>query len=812
MSLDKYQQAWKAEASQVQVTFDADLLSKEVQQSHDTFRSMIFWRDVREVGTSLVMIPIWFVMGIGMSLPWTWYLTVPALLWIAGFMLVDRRRHPQRPSDPGEPLLFYVKESRAQVEHQIWLLRNVFWWYLLPPSISIMAFFTNVAWDSSESWLGFIFVAGFEGIFLFLLYGWVYRLNQRAVRDQLEPRRIDLQKLITYLEGESPAEDSSEMIDIVSALSGTDGNAGLSPNWARWAENWNRIIPSWREVAIILVPTLVGASLGFRFPLTDMGPVFFQSVVAAVIPFEIAFFGLWYLSYRRHKEHPFSGKGSVRLNTPAIVTIVMITVISTLAFAAIFSCFRELMSRRGPGLDDISAFVDDDIKHIDTWLQSLTDSSYPSLSAVVVRDGEIVYQGAVGFEDIEIRRPATARTQYHVASVTKVFTASLAVMLHEQGVIDLDQAAASYLPNDVRISTTPELGATITLRQLASHTSGLPSGVPGQVQSVEGRYELEPQRLYDHLASVELISNPGDGKEYSNLGFGLLGHVLERAANKPIDRLLQEMLCDPLQLNNTAIEGDAKLHPATGYARKSRGGAVQTRSLQERLAGSGGLVTTTEDLGKFLIAQMKPGVFSNEMLGQLHTETKLPSGSPSGTALGWSVKSIDGVGRILEKNGSRSNCSAWIGFSPEDGVGVAVVTNCGGPIVDPIGRKLLERSISLSQRKLVTKDGYAKVAPYTGVRWENGRPIVRVHDRWTPLVSIDGIPIDRIMDFANQEYGEIAHKRFAEDLVEVLSTMGHEPKWELTLGLESTSGQVEQLPIRMTEQNRKLAQKYLRDR
>ena len=294
------------------------------------------------------------------------------------------------------------------------------------------------------------FVAGVEGIFLFLLYGWVYRLNQRAVRDQLEPRRIDLQKLITYLEGESHIEDANEMMDIVSALSGTDGNAGLSPNWARWAENWNRIIPSWREVAIILVPTLVGASLGFRFPLTDMGPVFFQSVVAAVIPFEIAFFGLWYLSYRRHKEHPLSGKGSVRPNTPAIVTIVMITVISILAFAAVFSCFRELTSRRGPGLDDISAFVDDDIEHIDTWLQSLTDSFYPSLSAVVVRDGEVVYQGAVGIEDIKSQQPATSRTQYHVASVTKVFTASLAVMLHEQGVINLDQTAVTYLPKDVR--------------------------------------------------------------------------------------------------------------------------------------------------------------------------------------------------------------------------------------------------------------------------------------------------------------------------------------------------------------------------
>ena len=377
-------------------------------------------------------------------------------------------------------------------------------------------------------------------------------------------------------------------------------------------------------------------------------------------------------------------------------------------------------------------------------------------------------------------------------------------MLHEQGVVDLDQTAVTYLPKGVRISTTPELGATITLRQLASHTSGLPRGVPGQVQSVEGRYELEPQRLYDHLANVELISNPGDGKEYSNLGFGLLGHVLERAANKPLDRLLKEMLCDPLQLDSTAIEGDAKLRPATGYARKSRGGAVETHSLKERLAGSGGLVTTTEDLGKFLMAQMEPGVFTNEMLDQLHTETKLSSGSPSGTALGWSVGWIDEVGRILEKNGGRSNCSAWIGFSPEYGVGVAVVTNCGGPDVDPIGRKLLERSIPLSRRKLVTKDGYAKVAPYTGVRWENEQPVVCVQDRWSPLVSINDIPIARIMEFANKEYGGTARKRFAEDLVEVLSKMGHEPDWHVTLGLKTQDGQVEQLQVLMTEENRNL--------
>ena len=84
------------------------------------------------------------------------------------------------------------------------------------------------------------------------------------------------------------------------------------------------------------------------------------------------------------------------------------------------------------------------------------------------------------------------------------------------------------------------------------------------------------------------------------------------------------------------------------------------------------------------------------------------------------------------------------------------------------------------------------------------RSIVRVRGKWFPLVSIDGIPIDRIMEFAHKEFGEKARKRLAEDLVEVLSTMGHEPDWKVTLGLETQDGQVKQLQTLMTEDNRDL--------
>ena len=131
-------------------------------------------------------------------------------------------------------------------------------------------------------------------------------------------------------------------------------------------------------------------------------------------------------------------------------------------------------SPRAPEFDDVSAFDEADLTLVDKWLEQQTElCKYPSLGVAVVRDGEIVYQGVFGFEDIKSGKEATLQTQYNVASVTNVFTASLAVMLHEQGLVDLDQPVVKYLPDNVSISTTPKLGATITLRQLASHTSGL---------------------------------------------------------------------------------------------------------------------------------------------------------------------------------------------------------------------------------------------------------------------------------------------------------------------------------------------------
>src|SRR4051794_37330845 len=108
---------------------------------------MIFWRGFCEVGGAGVMGPVWVCIGLGLSLSWAWYLGVPAFIWVAAYLVVDRIRHQQKPIEPGEPLVKSATESLRQVEHQIWLLRNVFWWYIPPFVIPELAFFGDVAWS-----------------------------------------------------------------------------------------------------------------------------------------------------------------------------------------------------------------------------------------------------------------------------------------------------------------------------------------------------------------------------------------------------------------------------------------------------------------------------------------------------------------------------------------------------------------------------------------------------------------------------------------------------------------------------------------
>jgi hypothetical protein len=205
MNPDELKQAWQTQTSQSHLTIDAELLLNEIRRNQKNFSAMIFWRDFREVGVSLLMTPLWIYLGLRMSLPWTWYLAVPAMLWIACYMLVDRWRHKGPAPQPGEPLRQRVESLLAEVAHQIRLLRNVFWWYLLPLLIPMLAFFGQVAWQQrSGGWLTAVSLAIVVAIVL-IVFASIYWLNQKAVGSELEPRRQELETMLASLRDETPS-------------------------------------------------------------------------------------------------------------------------------------------------------------------------------------------------------------------------------------------------------------------------------------------------------------------------------------------------------------------------------------------------------------------------------------------------------------------------------------------------------------------------------------------------------------------------------------------------------------------------------
>ncbi len=196
---DELKQAWQSQTSSQRLTLDAGLVLNEVRRNERQFAAMIYSRDVREVGVALLLVPVWIYFGIRFSHHWSWYLTIPTLLWIAVFMIVDRLRQRRRRRGPGDTLRSSIESSLAQVEHQIWLLRNVFWWYLLPPFAAMMVWPAHLAWKTRDH--GLQSLAEFVAIsIVYILVGWfVYWLNQYAVRKQLEPRRQELQALLRSL-------------------------------------------------------------------------------------------------------------------------------------------------------------------------------------------------------------------------------------------------------------------------------------------------------------------------------------------------------------------------------------------------------------------------------------------------------------------------------------------------------------------------------------------------------------------------------------------------------------------------------------
>ena len=815
------QMMWQAEAGRADVRRSIDSLIEVAEARGKAFRRMIDFRDFREIGISVILIPAWIWLGMRTDQPWTWYLTLGGILWTALYQIWVRQKQKRLAErvPPNATFIESLQEDRRQVQHQIDHLRGVAWWYLLPYGIPLSIYFLHVSWNLADTWIEILTGAGGSILFVVVLYAVIYWINQKAVQVQLQPQRETLDRMIAELRGGVSEE----------GLAGAKAEMDAAAEPLSWSQNWNRIIPTWTIACLNYAVTAIGFGLGACLPDARDFPTWFNEMMGAVIAFEIVFFGNWWWQSRRAKDVrqkeigvPHSPKPQ-SLKAPAIAVLCLLAAIVLPVFYFLFFRFPGAKSRSaapapaliGSAIDPID---DSDFGGVDAYLSELAEASYPSLSVALVRGGHIEYVKSFGMADFTEKRPATPQTPYHTASVTKVFTATVAAILHDQGVIDLDSPVVNHLPEGVRIGRNPQWGEHITLRQLASHTSGLPHGVPGPVQSEKHVYALEPDKLFTQLPNVRMIAKPGEVEAYSNLGYGLLGHALERATGKSLDALIRERLGDPLGMTQTFIpqtDSDPQRVAtiATGYQSFLGFRRRHAHSVQSRMAGSGGLASSAEDLAKFLIANMRGGSLPVAVCELTQTATSIGGGGVADTGLGWSLRTRAPIGPVIKKNGGRSNTSAWIGFSPEHDVGVVVVANIGDPPVDPIGYELLTAMIPIESRPLIFDGEHAKVTPFSAIRWnDRGAPVMRVGSTWFELTRVDGVGVADILAFANRQYGEKARMRFSEDLVQVMFEMGHPIKWKVPLGYIRDDGTEGTLRLMMSAEKRSRSRDYNRER
>ncbi len=285
-------------------------------------------------------------------------------------------------------------------------------------------------------------------------------------------------------------------------------------------------------------------------------------------------------------------------------------------------------------------------------------------------------------------------TVFEIGSATKVFTSLLLADMVCRGEVALGDPVSKYLPKTVKMPSRE--GREITLLDLATHTSALPrlptNFSPTDNQNPYADYTVD--NMYAFLSGCKLTRNIGEKYEYSNLGAGLLGHVLALRAGTDFESLVATRICKPLGMTSTsiALTPDMKKRLALGHDQSLS--EVKNWDLNT-LAGAGAIRSTVKDMLRFVEANM--GKTKTDLLDAMNLQqaTRAEAGAPNmSIALGW--HKIPSFGEeVVWHNGQTGGYHSFIGFDKKRGVGVVVLANAALDI-DDIGRHLLDRRYPLN--------------------------------------------------------------------------------------------------------------------
>lgn len=333
----------------------------------------------------------------------------------------------------------------------------------------------------------------------------------------------------------------------------------------------------------------------------------------------------------------------------------------------------------------------------ESYLRALVrESKTPGIAYIVVNATNVLFKYDGGWADIRRHVPVDAATTMMAYSMSKTITAAAALQLVEAGTLGLDDSVERY------VDSFP-YGAGVTVRQLISHTSGIPNPIPLQwvhPAARHGSFDENAARaavLRDH---PRLSFEPGTKYAYSNIGYWLLGKVVERASGETFSSYVSEHILRPLAIapRELGYVVADPAHHATGYLEKYsfmnlvkgflidrdligdyNGRWLEVRSHYLNGPAFGGLVGTARGFGTFLQDQLRErSVLFNDTTRHLfYAPQQTIRGTPVAMTLGWHIGDLHGT-RFFYKEGGGGGFHCMMRVYPGDGIGTVVMTNATG--------------------------------------------------------------------------------------------------------------------------------------
>jgi CubicO group peptidase (beta-lactamase class C family) len=328
---------------------------------------------------------------------------------------------------------------------------------------------------------------------------------------------------------------------------------------------------------------------------------------------------------------------------------------------------------------------------VDKLFSSWDKPDSPGASLAVIKDGEVIYKNGYGSANLEYGIPITPSTVFHVASVSKQFTAFAAAMLAEQGKLKLDDDIRRYLPE------VPDFGKTITIRHLIHHISGMRD--QWELLAVAG-WRLDDVITREHILKMvrnqrELNFEPGEQYLYCNTGFTLLAEIVARVSGKSFREWTEENIFKPLGMSDSQFYDDHERivkNRAYSYVPVKENG-FKKRRLNYANVGATSLFTTAEDLAKWVKNFEDGRVGGREVIEQMQEQGVLNNGKTISYAFGLVIGEHKGL-RTVSHSGGDAGYRSHIVLFPEQRFAVVVFSNLGSFNTSQIARQVADIYLS----------------------------------------------------------------------------------------------------------------------